>query len=473
MILALFVSGTVEAKKKKYPNGDYYEGEMKKGKPDGLGKMIYINGDVYEGYWSNGSLRRGKMSYANGDVYEGGWLLGEFNDGKMIYANGDIFEGSWLAGELQEGKMSYANGNIYKGSWKQNKMDKGVLICKDGRIYEGIWNKGSFNGTGKWEKDNLILSFNGIISKTSQNMNGNLAYIESTSKKQIAHYVGDLDSYKRNGIGQLVLPQYNITIDGKWNEDILIAGRGQLEYDNEKVSFHIEVNDMKKHIITIQNGTSNNTIVTTLSFLTLEQLPKQLFKGNIQQEIQRRKQQKQEEQERQRMQQEQEFRKQRSAFIVQKSKNFNIQNYLWSVPELNNLEEENIAKFNQVLRNGEILIYGTITDFLTGEGDNTALAYWSNGLLPSTYTQYFIKLRGGLIIRATREVIANLNKGETIFAITELRKDDYRGYIFNAIYQTVTTSLQEMNKELCSPIGDSVQPKLKYETINLIKNIYR
>lgn len=41
LILALFVSGTVEAKKKKYPNGDYYEGEMKKGKPDGLGKMIY------------------------------------------------------------------------------------------------------------------------------------------------------------------------------------------------------------------------------------------------------------------------------------------------------------------------------------------------------------------------------------------------------------------------------------------------
>ena len=30
LILALLVSGTVDAKKKKYPNGDYYEGEWKK-----------------------------------------------------------------------------------------------------------------------------------------------------------------------------------------------------------------------------------------------------------------------------------------------------------------------------------------------------------------------------------------------------------------------------------------------------------
>ena len=54
LILALLVSGTVEAKKKKYPNGDYYEGEWKKGQPDGFGKMIYANGNVYEGNWENG-----------------------------------------------------------------------------------------------------------------------------------------------------------------------------------------------------------------------------------------------------------------------------------------------------------------------------------------------------------------------------------------------------------------------------------
>ena len=35
LIFTLLVSGTVEAKKKKYPNGDYYEGEWKNGKPHG------------------------------------------------------------------------------------------------------------------------------------------------------------------------------------------------------------------------------------------------------------------------------------------------------------------------------------------------------------------------------------------------------------------------------------------------------
>ena len=72
LILALLVSGTVEAKKKKYPNGDYYEGEWKKGQPDGFGKMIYANGNVYEGNWENGLPNgEGKMTYKGGGIYEG------------------------------------------------------------------------------------------------------------------------------------------------------------------------------------------------------------------------------------------------------------------------------------------------------------------------------------------------------------------------------------------------------------------
>lgn len=64
LILALLVSGTVEAKKKKYPNGDYYEGEMKKGVPHGFGKMTYVNGNTYEGAWKDGKYGFGKMTYA-------------------------------------------------------------------------------------------------------------------------------------------------------------------------------------------------------------------------------------------------------------------------------------------------------------------------------------------------------------------------------------------------------------------------
>lgn len=59
MIVALFVVNSTEAKKKKYPNGDYYEGKWKKKSPHGFGTMTYANGDVYSGNWVYGS-REGK-----------------------------------------------------------------------------------------------------------------------------------------------------------------------------------------------------------------------------------------------------------------------------------------------------------------------------------------------------------------------------------------------------------------------------
>ena len=43
LICALLVVGPIEAKKKKYPNGDYYEGEWKKGAPHGIGTMKYAD----------------------------------------------------------------------------------------------------------------------------------------------------------------------------------------------------------------------------------------------------------------------------------------------------------------------------------------------------------------------------------------------------------------------------------------------
>ena len=56
LLLALLVSVNADAKKKKYPNGDYYEGKMKKDQPNGFGKMYYANGDFYEGEWVNGVI---------------------------------------------------------------------------------------------------------------------------------------------------------------------------------------------------------------------------------------------------------------------------------------------------------------------------------------------------------------------------------------------------------------------------------
>lgn len=171
---------------------------------------------------------------------------------------------------------------------------------------------------------------------------------------------------------------------------------------------------------------------------------------------------------------EQKAKKERlQKILAQKENNFNIHSYLWSVSNLNSLNEENIVRFRRILSNGKILLYGTITNFFTGEGDNTAAAYWSNGLLPSSYTKYFIRLQGDITIRANSHEIEKLDKGETIFIIAELKKDEDRDdYVFDARYGTITTSLSAMKKKLCSPSGNDLQPKLEYENMGLIKNIY-
>lgn len=154
LILALLVSGTVEAKKKKYPNGDYYEGEWKKGMPNGFGKMIYANGNIYEGEWKEGKFYgTGKMKYANGNVYEGHWVTGDIlGEGKMTYANSDVYEGTWLDGEILNGvgSIKYANGNIFHGEWELHQPIRGKMVYTDGSVYDGTWQDGIlYTGTSQ------------------------------------------------------------------------------------------------------------------------------------------------------------------------------------------------------------------------------------------------------------------------------------------------------------------------------------
>ena len=57
-----------------YENGDIYEGEWKKCRKDGRGRMIWNSGNVYEGEWAKNEMEgSGRMMYKNGDSYEGNW----------------------------------------------------------------------------------------------------------------------------------------------------------------------------------------------------------------------------------------------------------------------------------------------------------------------------------------------------------------------------------------------------------------
>lgn len=290
LILALLVSGTVEAKKKKYPNGDYYEGEWKKGQPDGFGKMIYANGDVYEGNWVLGKMegqgvmtnQRENITYngtwknglpnGNGTMYmknftyEGLWNEGKILEGKVTDPKRNVFEGTFLDGKtVKTGKMTYSNGNWCEGDWENNKLLNGK--CKSvisdslyfegevknglpfagigkGRIaknyYDGKWENGEFTGHCILKECTDKISLFEGERKSDGCYNGKLKFEGGT-------YVGEVDSvFTKQGEGELYMDQYNYFLKGTWGNNILLNGNGSLSWNNSKVTFEIENMSNKK-----------------------------------------------------------------------------------------------------------------------------------------------------------------------------------------------------------------------------------
>ena len=106
----------IEGKTKYYgpihwPDGKFFDGEVRSnGEPkDGL--MSFTNGSEYEGTFPEDPWtheQEGTTRYKNGDVYKGTYGQGLPSWGKMSFANGDVFEGTFLKGKPSNGKMTYS-----------------------------------------------------------------------------------------------------------------------------------------------------------------------------------------------------------------------------------------------------------------------------------------------------------------------------------------------------------------------------
>jgi hypothetical protein len=98
-----------------------YQGQVKEGKPNGLGYLIHPKGSKYVGEWKNGKNNgQGRFTYTDGR-----WYKGEWKDGKK---NG-------------QGRFTYTDGRWYKGEWKNDKPWNGTLYYINGKI-EYKWVKG-------------------------------------------------------------------------------------------------------------------------------------------------------------------------------------------------------------------------------------------------------------------------------------------------------------------------------------------
>ena len=75
-----------------------YQGQVKDGKPNGLGILIYPDGRKYVGNWRDGERNgQGTYTYPNGKKYGGSLKDGFSWNGKLYDKNGKIIK-TWVNG---------------------------------------------------------------------------------------------------------------------------------------------------------------------------------------------------------------------------------------------------------------------------------------------------------------------------------------------------------------------------------------
>jgi len=124
-----------------------YTGDVKNGKPNGLGYLIYHYGEKYVGSWKNGKKNgQGTNTWSDGEKYVGEWKDGKQNgQGTQTLLDGNKYVGSWKNGERWKGTFTLTNGDKYVGEWKDGQMWNGTSYDKDENILYKIVN-------GKWIK---------------------------------------------------------------------------------------------------------------------------------------------------------------------------------------------------------------------------------------------------------------------------------------------------------------------------------
>ncbi|XP_039223418.1 MORN repeat-containing protein 1 isoform X3 [Crotalus tigris] len=160
-----------------YPNSFFkYEGQWKRGKKHGRGKLLFKDGSYYEGEFADGEIVGHGLRYwaSTGNTYSGQFLFGELHGhGVFHYGNGGRYEGEFCYG-IREGygsligkdgetyqgsfhnnkkhgggKMKFLNGDKFEGDWiLDQRQGHGVLQQPDGTVYEGQWRNDTFNGQG-------------------------------------------------------------------------------------------------------------------------------------------------------------------------------------------------------------------------------------------------------------------------------------------------------------------------------------
>ena len=98
-----------------------YIGEIKNGKPEGIGNLTSPDGEKYDGLWKDGKkYGQGTYTFSAGANYKGKWETGKkHGHGTFSWSNGNKYVGEWNFGVIHgQGTYIYSNGNKYTGKWR-------------------------------------------------------------------------------------------------------------------------------------------------------------------------------------------------------------------------------------------------------------------------------------------------------------------------------------------------------------------
>ena len=140
LYIGFFINGKLNGKGEKYSlNNEIYMGDFINNLPDGKGKE-FNNIYVYEGQFKKGKKEgKGKITYKNnGDWYEGQFLNNTFNGGGHYFWKKNKYEyyGNYINGIIEgKGIFKYGDKAIYKGEFKNGlKEGKGEWLTKSNKI---------------------------------------------------------------------------------------------------------------------------------------------------------------------------------------------------------------------------------------------------------------------------------------------------------------------------------------------------
>ena len=248
----------------KYANGNVYEGDYKKGKPDGKGIYTWNNGEVYDGEWKD-ALKHGDGIWKgiNGDSYIGEWQFSKADGyGVHVWKTGDRYEGEWKAC-LKHGNGTdlFANGDSYIGQYKFGKpCGYGRYVWKDGSFYVGEFFDGLKCGFGKWRKTTAHRSntYEGQYYQDKKQGFGIFRWVSGNV------YKGQYKDDEREGIGEMRWTDGSVYV-GMWSRGIQ-HGYGRMWFPDGKLKEGLFENNVYK-------GTWENEIPIPQNYNVMDLAP--------------------------------------------------------------------------------------------------------------------------------------------------------------------------------------------------------